>query len=598
MPFAVFRGTLMALLLEKTVIYHPGRTGGHWVKAAVQQLGVFRAELGQTHDTPYDLGYLPEVQCRPSSITFVRHPLTWVRSLWIHETQFGWTNPDFRPQNEYLCFSDFLQELIERYPDGSASMYFAPFVDNVSLVGRFEALETDLLDLLRKAGEAVPESGISLPREINNSAPDIVSASAKAPVQLLERFLATEQEFCRRFNYAGIPQSCVADGRTVPVKWFPVLPATNGCNLGPEDIVPDQTFLFSDGLLWQGNPARRRSQLAIWHALSRTQPSAESRFLELGCGDGFFVFLAEQLGHAWCCGVDLYPRLTTKAAAARLNSAARFEYLRAFDRLTERDFTMILIREALNHTPWPHLLLLQAKDMLAGNGEILIECLIADPDSDPGLCFANGGNPSLLADSCPMIMSRAYLLNVIRQCGLEVAEVCSEYDEIVEKERKGFIEQRIARLIPASVDGFLRRVFWKLRALPGEHQPPELQLWLRKHVEHVVDYSAEDVNNAAHRTNVLLLRENQQLRSELQRLEGALHDTEVVLARERADLVDRTRRLEHALDELNILRSAAEQAHPLRSARRMIASMLKQLFVLVVLAVGTQQPLLFSDFVV
>jgi hypothetical protein len=115
----------VALLLEKSVVYHPGRTGGHWVKAVLRRAGLVRWESARLHDSPEDLRHWPEGASRPWSIAFVRHPLSWVRSLWLHETHLGWTNDLLRPDDEFATFPEYLDYLIEAFPGGAVKRYFA-----------------------------------------------------------------------------------------------------------------------------------------------------------------------------------------------------------------------------------------------------------------------------------------------------------------------------------------------------------------------------------------------------------------------------------------------------------------------------------------
>ena len=395
----------MALLLEKSVVYHPGRTGGHWVKAVLRRAGLVRWESARLHDSPEDLRHWPEGASRPWSIAFVGHPLSWVRSLWLHETHFGWTNDLLRPRDEFATFPEYLNYLIEAFPGGAVKRYFAPFIDNANLIGRFEELRAELLRVLQEAGESVPE--LLEGRFINRSPDDIVSACAKAPRATLERSLTNEADYYSRFGYDGLLEECLDENQECQRKWFPVLSFRGGA--APEDgkLAPDNTLVFSDGTLWPGQPEQRRWQLAIWDAMERSSRTEKGGFLELGCGDGFFVFLAEELGYGPCRGVNTYCRSTTRAAAARLGSKAQFIEAPMFARLGDG------FRNMLNNTPWPHLLLLHAKQMLTEGGEIIIGSVI---------------------------MSRTFLLNLVSQCGLAIDGICSEYDEIIDQQKRKLLE--------------------------------------------------------------------------------------------------------------------------------------------------------------
>jgi hypothetical protein len=548
----------MALLLQESVVYHPGRTGGHWVKARLRQAGLVQGESAGLHDNPEDLRHWPERAARPWSIAFVRHPLSWMRSFWVHETHFGWTNDLLCPPDEFATFAEYLDYLIETFPGGAVKRYFAPFIDNVNLIGKFEGLRAELLRLLKEAGENVPE----LPegRIINRSADDIVSACAKAPRAILERFLANEAEYCSRFGYDRLPEECLDDNPECQRKWFPILPSRGGAAAENSKPAPESTFLFSDGTLWRGRPEQRRWQLAIWDALVRSSRTQKGGVLELGCGDGFFVFLAEELGYVPCRGVHMYRRYATSAAAARLGSKAQFIEAPMFARLGGGLATTILMRGVLNHTPWPHIPLLYAKQMLAEGGEIIIGSVIIEMEPDPGLCFSNLSDTPLFPRSCPMIMSRMFLLNLVSQCGLAVDEICSEYDEIIEPQKYKLLEG-LAKVLHSPPEGLLRRVVCRLRAAGGRTDSPELRFWLHSEPLWLADCSSVNLNEAARHVIDRLTAENKQLKSDVQLLELALHDREADLQRERVDaavrsaeLVDRTNRLERALTELNSFR--------------------------------------------
>ncbi|MEO8658437.1 MAG: methyltransferase domain-containing protein [Bryobacteraceae bacterium] len=546
----------MALLLEQTILYHPGRTGGHWVKAFVREAGLIRGESARLHDSPVDLRYWPEATSRPWSIAFVRHPLTWIRSLWIHETQFGWTNDTLRPPDEMWTFPEYLEYLIGAFPDGAVRPYFAPFIDNVNLIGRFEGLATELPRLLRQAGETVPEMPDSR-RVINRSADDIVSRSAKAPRAILERFLANDSDYCGRFGYETIPKACLTDVQGFQGKWAPVLTASKDAVPQEDTLTPEHSFVFSDGTKWAGKPEHRRWQLAIWDALSRNSAGQKGGFLELGCGDGFFVFTAEELGYAPCWGVDRYLRSTPEAAAVRLHSKAQFLKVSALAQLDDRSVSTILIRGELNNTPWPHLLLLDVKRILMQGGEIIIGSVILEPDPDPGLCFSNFGDSAIFPQWCPMIMSRKYLIDMVSQCGLVVDEIYSEYDEIVSEEKRNLLEG-LAKFLHCPQEGLLRRVVWRLRLAEEQVEPPELEFWLRSKPPTLVDCSPADLNQAARETIDQLTAENVHFKGEVELLRQALYDREADLQGERneaalrnAELQDRTHRLERALSQLD-----------------------------------------------
>jgi SAM-dependent methyltransferase len=546
------------------------------VKAFVREAGLIRGESPRLHDSPVDLRFWLEATSRPWSIAFVRHPLTWIRSLWIHETQFGWTNDTLRPSDETWTFPEYLEYLIGAFPDGAVRQYFAPFIDNVNLIGKFEGLSSELRRLLNEAGETVPEMPAAR-RVINRSADDIISRSAKAPRAILERFLGNEADYCGRFGYKGIPEVCLPGVEDFQGKWAPVLTTIKDEVALENTVAPEHSFVFSDGTKWTGKPEHRRWQLAIWDALSRNSDGRKGGFLELGCGDGFFVFAAEELGYEPCWGVDRYLRYTPEAAVARLGSKAQFLKVSALAQLDDRSVSTILIRGELNNTPWPHLLLLDVKRILAEGGEIIIGSVIVEPDADPGLCFSNFGTSSIFPQWCPMIMSRKYLLDMVSQCGLVVDEMCSEYDEIVSEEKRKVLEG-LAKFLHCAQEGLLRRVVWRLRLAEEQVEAPELEFWLRSKPPALVDCSPADLNQAARQTIDQVTAENDHLKGEVELLRQGLYDREVDLQAERneaalrnAELKDRTKRLEEALSQLDIFNGDPALSRSILSGRGALA---------------------------
>jgi len=115
----------MALFLSNTTIYHPGRTAGHWVRKSLALRNLIVGCTPLLHDTPPEIRHRSEVRTREYSVSFVRHPAHWVKSLWIHESQYGWTMDELKPHDQFGTFEEYLKGMIDRYPDGCARHYFS-----------------------------------------------------------------------------------------------------------------------------------------------------------------------------------------------------------------------------------------------------------------------------------------------------------------------------------------------------------------------------------------------------------------------------------------------------------------------------------------
>ncbi len=158
-----------------------------------------------------------------------------------------------------------------------------------------------------------------------------------------------------------------------------------------------------------------------------------------------------------------------------------------FARLGDGLARTILIRNMLNNTLWSRLLLLHAKRMLTEGGEIIIGSVI---------------------------MSRTILLNLVSQCGLAIGGICSEYDEIIDQQKKETLG-RLARILHSPPEGLLQRVVWRLRVAGNRTDSPELGWWLHSGSLWLADCGSINLNKAARHVIDQLTAENTQLRSEV-----------------------------------------------------------------------------------
>lgn len=548
----------MALFLDNTTIYHPGRTGGHWLRANLYAMGLVRGESNGLHDSPRDLRGFDQRAESSQIVCFIRHPLTWIRSLWIHETQFGWTNADFAPANEFGSFDEYIEEITGKYPNGICSYYFKPFLDAATHVGRYESLQADSSRILQECGFSV-SSEWPYSQPINVSSPDGIVRAAKARLSTLERYLQTEFEYCRKHGYdVSIPSAFVVDGDEPVRSWFPMFPAAEAPRPQPLPSSTTNTFWFSDKGTWPGARYYRRTQLAFIEAINRRAREGLGEFCELGAGDGYYVFLAEALGAFAPIGISLAENANAAIIRQYLSSAAHFDTGNPVSYSSQRDFHTILIRDQLNHTPWPHLLLLNAQRMLKDGGQLILGSLVfAHKSNAPVSIMVTEDLWTVLPKTCPNLMSEAYLRQIFVQCGLQVEEESCRYEEPSYGELgKALIRAGVAQ--PGTEN--LIRIVWRLSSAKTGSFADELAFWQHGNPITMVDFKPEPRELLVYRTINSLYEDARVLREQNEALKAALHDREVDLSREREEiqglnneLIDRTARLEAALAELGKL---------------------------------------------
>lgn len=212
----------MALKLPRSFFCHVGRTAGHRVRQTLDELGLSRGEVAGFHDWPSRCWNIEPSLIGTFTFCFVRHPLSWLRSYWMHQMQFGWE--DFDEYSRLLRswhFEEFLERSIQTYPDGPVSAVFAPFVTECSFVGRQETLRESLVEALTKAGEHFDPARISeLPAGIPIE--DEIRACAKASLPILSRVMSAERELCTRWGYTGIPESLIGEARPFSGPFFDI----------------------------------------------------------------------------------------------------------------------------------------------------------------------------------------------------------------------------------------------------------------------------------------------------------------------------------------------------------------------------------------
>jgi hypothetical protein len=183
---------------EKIAFLHVPKTGGVWAVEAMKAAGVELEQVGK-HTQLKDLDRYPG----RFRIAFVREPLSWCRSWWVHrQTQGDWIENSI-PDNVALAvepnFEAFLEGLIAKYP-GYVSALFEQFTgpadDAIEFVGLHERLVDDLVAGLKLAGQEFDEGKLrSFPAK--NVGPTDVSTDCSPALEELLRW--TERRTYRRF---------------------------------------------------------------------------------------------------------------------------------------------------------------------------------------------------------------------------------------------------------------------------------------------------------------------------------------------------------------------------------------------------------------
>jgi hypothetical protein len=202
-----------AVYSERMRFLHVPKTGGTWAVHAMIAGGIplWEPEANAVTRNHPDLARTPE-HAHLFTIAFVRHPLDWYRSFWLHRMREGWIYPDHAIDSRARSddFNEFVEQVVENIP-GHLGEFYERFVgppgDEIDFIGRHEHLVDDLVRGLTLAGETFDERMVREhpPRNVGDHETydatyrrSTARALVKAEAEVIARFYASRPG--RRFS--------------------------------------------------------------------------------------------------------------------------------------------------------------------------------------------------------------------------------------------------------------------------------------------------------------------------------------------------------------------------------------------------------------
>jgi hypothetical protein len=200
----------MALITDKMVFVHVPRTGGHFVRSVVKDLGIPSQESGPP-TLPNIVGFHQQameidwnIRENRFSFAFVRHPITWLASRWWCEAQRG-DHPEGDPQSVRgqmnASYHKFLDNVVNKCPE-IPSIEMLGITTGVDKVYKYEMLIQSIIAALTEAGYDVPKHFIAKlvtrPNEYSRP-PGMISCVSPRQREIL---MDANKEFCQLFEYA------------------------------------------------------------------------------------------------------------------------------------------------------------------------------------------------------------------------------------------------------------------------------------------------------------------------------------------------------------------------------------------------------------
>jgi Sulfotransferase family len=183
---------------ERLLFLHVPKTGGSWAGDAMRAAGIELRREGELHDARVS-------RTGRFAFAFVREPLDWFGSWWLHRRVFGYDAPGEVEHGEPsvmdrfvdLPFPDFVARTAEELPgilSKAYRKYFGPPESPIDFIGRFESLENDLVRALTLSGVEFDEDAVRKmpPNSQSGRHPD-------CPPEVAAKLVQSERETYERF---------------------------------------------------------------------------------------------------------------------------------------------------------------------------------------------------------------------------------------------------------------------------------------------------------------------------------------------------------------------------------------------------------------
>lgn len=193
----------MHLVLANSLFVHIPKTGGTWVRKALEAAGVPWKRTGSDAHVPFHV-IESAVEGR-FTFAFVRHPVSWYQSYWAFRMaaldRYGRT-----PFDEHLSadFNEFVANHCTHRPGALPEPYegYAGWPVRLDRVGRCERLAGGLVEALTLAGERFDPEVIRACAPANVSPAEFKGSTGYRDATR-ELFLRAERDVLARYGYGS-----------------------------------------------------------------------------------------------------------------------------------------------------------------------------------------------------------------------------------------------------------------------------------------------------------------------------------------------------------------------------------------------------------
>ncbi len=545
----------MCIVLPKSIFYHIGRTGGHWVSHVLWQAGLVERRLTPLHLTPAQAKSRGDLQDKPFTFCFVRHPLTWLASLWMHETEFGWSDSEMSRVAASDNFEDFLTKLLAAWPEGPCSHAMAPYIDHCSFVGRTESLSVDLAAALNAAGEQFDAQLLSTP-PINQTSVRRIRAAAVAPVELLTRVMDAEATFNARFSYSGVPSQLIGEGTRQIWPLLKARPVDEASAPSADMLMPRFDYRFDDGAPILSMGHERATQWGLIEAMTDLSSGDCAVVSE---SDPYFAYLAADQGCSPVSFVKGHDALISGYWRERLASQVAEFTFEDFMRTSEPKHDALVLCDSLDISPSFEMELMHAALVIKPGGTLIFTAPVLFVDDAVKTIWRPdaGSNGRKLAYE-----SLAYLQHLLTPLGFGEIEVVREMFEAPSEAVRPQVES-MARRYSADGDRLIGKAILRVRQGEGgvgalDHQAL-IELWAGRRPADFLNVPCDGLPKAAQATIAMLREALAHAQGKCAAAEQGMADRERDLIETRVNVAALVNDADYSRDQIARARQEASQ---------------------------------------
>lgn len=193
----------MAIQIARAVFLHIPKTGGTFVTDYFKETGMDHGNKDLALRAHVHGDLLQEVlpYTQDLMFCFVRHPLTWYRSYWIHKNTLAPSRETTYIDSKVdLPFLDFLHIIQQDHP-GYLTKFFSGFTGRCRFIGKMENLRDDLNTVLKYLRSPYNKEYL-YKKPLSNVNPQ---SDQKYTIEAALAVMETEKEIVKMYDYNYLP---------------------------------------------------------------------------------------------------------------------------------------------------------------------------------------------------------------------------------------------------------------------------------------------------------------------------------------------------------------------------------------------------------